>query len=162
MHIRRLAIYLNDHLAGATGGLELAKRIIGQNEGNSYGLVLERIAHEIEEDRDTLLDVMQRLDVSKDAVKVGAGWMAEKIGRLKLNDQLTGYSPLSRLVELEGLMIGVQGKRALWTTLREIVPDPRLSDINFAVLEARAVEQRDRLEDLRRSAAQEALSVPTD
>ena len=38
-----------------------------------------------------------------------AGWVAEKAGRLKLNGSLLTYSPLSRLVELEGLSLGVEG-----------------------------------------------------
>ena len=41
---RLLAIYLNDHWAGATGGLELAKRTAGANEGTEYGPPLERLA----------------------------------------------------------------------------------------------------------------------
>ena len=162
MHVKRLSIYLNDHLAGATGGVELAKRTCGSNEGSEYGPVLDRIAQEIQEDRDTLLDVMERLDISKDQLKVGAGWIAEKLGRFKLNDQLTGYSPLSRLVELEALMLGVTGKTGLWITLRELPPDPRLADIDFSALEQRAVAQRDALEELRRKAALEALAVSED
>ena len=61
---------------------------------------------QIEEDVDSLQEVMDRLDVKPDRVKEAMGWTAEKLGRLKLNGQLLGYSPLSRLVELEGLMLG--------------------------------------------------------
>ena len=37
-------------------------------------------------------------------------WSAEKFGRLKLNGQLSGYSPLSRLEELEILALVAEGK----------------------------------------------------
>ena len=47
--------------------------------------------------------------------KSAGAWTAEKFGRLKPNGQLTGYSPLSRLVELEGLKLGITGKLGLWT-----------------------------------------------
>ena len=57
---------------------------------------------QIEEDVDALRDLMARLGVKPDRVKEAMGWTAEKLGRLKLNGQLLGYSPLSRLVELEG------------------------------------------------------------
>ena len=60
---------------------------------------------------------MDRLGVRKDPLKPAAAWMAEKLGRLKLNGQLSGYSPLSRVVELEGLHIGITGKLELWKAL---------------------------------------------
>ena len=55
------------------------------------------------------------------------GWTGEKLGRLKLNGQLLGYSPLSRLIELEGLMLGIAGKLAMWIALssRSGRPAPR-------------------------------------
>ena len=155
----KLAIYLNDHLAGSTAGRDLARRAARANEGNEYGEFLARLADEIEEDRREVLDLMDRLGIGTDYPKVAAAWTMEKVGRLKLNGQLTGYSPLSRLVELEGLLAGVQGKRALWMALREVASrDARLEETALERLVRRADEQ---LEELRRhhaSAAREALS----
>src|SRR4051812_49743271 len=111
---RLIAIYLNDHLAGATGGLELARRALGANRGSDFEAPLERLATEIAEDRDALVDVMGRLGVARDPLKVWAGWAAEKWGRLKLNGRISGYSPLSRVLELEVLALGVEGKRTMW------------------------------------------------
>jgi hypothetical protein len=140
-----LGIYLNDHLAGATAGLELARRAQGANEGTQLGVFLTQLVTEIDEDREVLQAVMAKLDVSRDSLKVAFGWATEKAGRLKLNGQITGYSPLSRVVELEGLSIGVDGKKGLWRMLREL-EDPRLSEFDFDALAARAQEQRDELE----------------
>jgi hypothetical protein len=95
-----LAIYLNDHLAAATGARELVRRSASSNRDASYGLFLERMAKEIEEDANSLRAIMLRLDIGLDRLKVLAGWGAEKLGRLKLNGRLIGYSPLSRVVEL--------------------------------------------------------------
>ena len=64
---------------------------------------------------------MDRLGVKPDRVKEAMGWTAEKLGRLKLNGQLLGYSPLSRLVELEGLMLGITGKMAMWIALSSVL-----------------------------------------
>ena len=156
---KRLSTYLNDHLAGATGGLELAKRTAGGNEGSEFGPALQTLAKEIEEDRNTLLTVMERLEVSKDQLKVSMGWVAEKVGRLKPNGQLTGYSPLSRQIELEGLLIGITGKRALWTALQQVQPaDSRLSEFDFQALIDRADSQRERVEEQRVKASQLALT----
>jgi hypothetical protein len=155
---KRLSTYLNDHLGGATGGLELAKRTASNNEGTPYGAFLALVVEEIDEDRNVLMDVMERLEITKDPLKMSLGWAMEKLGRLKPNDQLLGYSPLSRLIELEGLVIGVTGKRALWTALNETIPDhPKLADIDFPALIERAERQRSGLEDHRRAAAREAF-----
>jgi hypothetical protein len=143
------AIYLNDHLAGATGGLELAKRSRAQNEGNEYGGFLAELVREIEEDRKTLETLMDRLEVGRDRLK---------LGRLKLNGQLTGYSPLSRLLELELLSLGVEGKLSLWRSLKQAAPsDDRLREFDFEALIRRAQAQRRRLERHRLRAAKEAL-----
>jgi hypothetical protein len=47
--------YLNDHLAGSTLGIDLAKQIRDRAEGRMRAL-METIAAEIEEDRETLID----------------------------------------------------------------------------------------------------------
>jgi hypothetical protein len=155
----RLSIYLNDHLAGSTLGVSLARRVAGSNRGTSYGAVLETIAQEIDEDRAALLDVMERLSVGQDRLKVALAWGAEKAGRLKLNGELLGYSPLSRLEELEALSLGVEGKLGLWRALRHTLgSDPRLEGVDLEELVARAQSQRRRLERQRMSAAAEALA----
>ncbi|HEX2240920.1 MAG TPA: hypothetical protein VHJ82_07265 [Actinomycetota bacterium] len=155
---RYLGIYLNDHLAGAIAGHELAKRAAGNNEGTPTGTFLTRLADEIEADRNTLERIMDQLEIKKDLLKDAAAWLAEKVGRLKLNGKLVGYSDLSRLVELEGLSLGVEGKIALWRSLRQVADRyPTLSDVNLEELQRRAESQREELERFRLEAAQTAL-----
>ena len=109
MDRKLLAIYLNDHLAGSVVGANLAKRIARENEGNDYGTKVAALSREIEEDKRDLERIMEGAGISRDPLKRAAGWGAEKMGRLKLNGQLRGYSPLSRVLELEGLAVGVAG-----------------------------------------------------
>ena len=151
-----LRTYLQDHHAGATAGVELARRAAGSNEGNEYGAELSRIADEIEADREALERVMERLGVKPSTIKDAAGWTAEKLGRLKPNNSLLSYSPLSRVVELEGLLIGVTGKLGLWESLRTAVGEG-LNGTDFPALAERAADQRSRLEALRKRAAAEAF-----
>jgi hypothetical protein len=151
-----LSIYLNDHLAGATLGLDLARRTRSSNEGNAYGEELTEIAAEIEEDRDALIALMEELEVPRDHLKIASAWAAEKIGRLKLNGSLFSYSPLSRLVELEGLYLGVTGKLSLWENLKTATPGG-VKSADLDELIARAKSQRTRLERLRVKAASEAF-----
>ena len=155
----RLATYLNDHRAGASAGVELARRLCRNNHDNEYGPPLERIARDVEEDTEALEEVMSRFDVEPDPVKRAAAWSFEKVGRLKLNGQILGHSPLSRLVELEGMVTGVSGKLGMWIVLNDRYrDDPRLDGIDLGRLVDRAREQRQTLEGLRRQAAGEALT----
>lgn len=145
-----LAIYLNDHLCGATAGVELARRTAGAHRRKPAGRRLAQIATEVDEDRDALLQVMRELDVPVRQYKVYAGWAAEKLGRLKFNGHLTQRSPLSDLLELEGLRLGVEGKRALWRTLRALGEnEARLPVDRLDRLVARAERQIEALEELR-------------
>jgi hypothetical protein len=151
-----LPIYLNDHLAGSTVGFELARRVCRSNSDNTYGPVLRELAAEIGEDRETLIGMMDRVQVRRDRLKVFGAWAAEKAGRLKLNGELLHYSPLSRLEELEMLSLGVEGKLAMWSALRHAV-GPRFADTDLDPLIARANSQRERLEQLRHQASAEAI-----
>src|SRR4051812_22047004 len=153
-----LGTYLNDHLAGSTLGLELAKRARGSNEGSEYGEVLERIAREIEEDRATLQKLMDAFEIKRDRPKVMGAWIAEKLGRLKPNGRLLSYSPLSRLIELEMLALGITGKLSLWEALSEVAAeDARLDLAELKKLSERADRQRAEVWKLRQRAAREAL-----
>jgi cell division protein FtsB len=149
----QLEIYLNDHLAGATGGVELARRLRASNRDDAvFGETLSRVCAEIEADRTVLEQVIEGLGYSRSKVKPAAAWVAEKLGRLKLNGQLRGYSPLSRLIELEGLLIGITGKIGLWQTLAELGTGEEL-DADLEQLTARAAAQRAAIDDLHRIAA---------
>jgi len=149
-----LEIYLQDHYAGSTGGLELAKRTAKANGGTEFGGPLTRIAGEIREDRNALKRVMARLEVKPAPVKAWLAWAAEKAGRVKPNGQLRGYSPLGRMVELEALITGVSGKLSLWRALQQVAPgEPRLDATQLAELQGRAEDQLGRLHDLRDRAA---------
>ena len=153
-----LGVYLNDHLAGASGGVELARRLASNFERSRHGRTLQGLAVDVEQDRNSLLDVMRRLDVSVNRFKVGAGWLAEKLGRLKLNKRLFRRSPLSGLVELEAMYLGVQGKAAGWLVLRRASQAyPNLDPGEFDVLIARARQQEYKLEAIRRDVAERAV-----
>jgi hypothetical protein len=151
-----LGIYLNDHLAGATGGVELVRRAARGCRDSETGGALDALAAEIAEDRATLLDIMAALGVSPRRYKVYAAWAGEKVGRLKFNGRLVGRSPLSTLVELEALRLGVEGKAAGWRTLRTLADhEPRLDQTRLDVLIDRARRQSQTLEELRvRTAAE--------
>jgi hypothetical protein len=89
MQSKLLAIYLNDHLAGATVGVAVAQRVASSNRrSNTYYSAFSGLAEEIREDRASLLGIMRALNVRTDPVKQLLAWSAEKAGRLKLNGHL--------------------------------------------------------------------------
>lgn len=156
---RLLRIYLRDHLAAAVGGTELARRTLANNRGTPFEATLEQLAKDIEEDRQTLVELMDRLGMSPDVLKQSAVWVLEKVTRLKLNGRVLEYSPLSRLIELEALGTGIEAKRALWTALRHVADaDPRVDAAEMGRLERRAAGQRKRVEAIRPEAARLAFA----
>ncbi|HEY2305010.1 MAG TPA: hypothetical protein VGI05_03935 [Streptosporangiaceae bacterium] len=153
-----LGIYLNDHLAGATGGVGLARRVAAARRREEVGDALWHFAVDVAADRAALLEIMAALGVPVRAYKVCAGWIGEKAGRLKLNGRLLSRSPLSSLEELEMMRLGVTGKAAGWRTLQLLADtDPRLDRERLDELIARADSQLGLLEGLRVRAARLAL-----
>ena len=158
-----LPIYLNDHLAAAVGAVQLARRAAGSNRDSPYGAPLARLAEEIDQDRRALQDLLKRLGIRGDPIKILATVGAERLGRFKLNGELLRYSPLSRLEELELLAVGVTGKLALWRALRaNLAADPRVDGVDFDRLVDRATSQRRSIDRLRERAAAEALGGKAD
>jgi hypothetical protein len=152
-----LATYLNDHLAGSTTGRELAKRTLSNNRDTQFEPTLEWLLGQLVEDRQALLGIMRAVGAPEDHLKKIAAFAIERLGRLKPNNSLLSYSPLSRLVEFEGLLIGVTGKLAGWRALQQL-DDPRLADAGLERLVQRATEQRDRIEEQREHVARLAFA----
>ena len=105
-------------------------------------------------DREALLEIMHRLGIPVSRVKTAAGWIGEKAGRAKLNGRMFRRSPLSDVVELEAMYLGVRGKLAGWEVLRTLAEDDgRLDLAGLDYLIDRAREQADLLDGLRARAA---------
>ena len=136
----------------------MARRVARAEREWSGGPALNAIAEEIEEDRASLIELMGVLGVPVRRYKTAAAWAAEKVSRLKLNGRLLRRSPLSRVLELEMLRLGVTGKAAGWRTLRaKAEQDTRLDPGRLDELLNRARRQSQQLERLRVRAAAEAF-----
>ena len=147
MNSRLLSIYLQDHHAASAGGVALARRALGRSNP---------LAKQIARDRDALERVMRQLAVTPSALKVGAVRIAELVGRLKLNGRIYDRSPLSTVVELETLVVGVRGKEALWSALQRA--GISLEDVDLDALVESARAQGAQLEALRLSAVTRAFA----
>lgn len=158
MNRELIATYLNDHLAAATAGVELARRAAGNHEGER-GAQLSALADEIAEDREALRGIMKRLEVPESTLKKAAGWLGEKAGRLKPNDHLLTRSPLSDVIEIELLRTGTAARICGFQVLRAVaVEDQRLSREELEHLIERADRQAEQLYAIHIQLAQENLA----
>lgn len=153
-----LGIYMNDQLAAGVAWREVARRSAGSNAGTPLGGALEGVASEIAEDVETFEQIMERLGIGRSRVKTSLAIVAERVGRFKLNGSLFSYSPLSRFVELDFLAAGIEGKKILWSNLRDLAGlATRLPDVDFDRLIERAQRQRAELEPFRAQAGRDAF-----
>ena len=162
-----LRIYMNDQLALGILWREMARRAARENRGSDAGAALADVATQIAEDVRTFEDLMSRLGLRRNPIKAALAIAAERAGRLKLNGALRAYTPLSRFAELEFLVMGIEGKKQLWTTLGDLaLLSARLPDVDFSRLVERAEAQRAALEPFREAAGRQAfapgVSVPTE
>lgn len=152
-----LGIYLNDHLAGSVGAIELVERAVRENEGDAFGGRLAAVLKEIREDQAVLQGLIERLGAGENLLKKAGAWLGEKAGRVKLGrtDERGG---LSRMEMLETLAMGIHGKLALWRALRAVAArHEALRGLDLDLLERRAREQHDEVETMRLEAAKAAL-----
>src|SRR5688500_20179045 len=93
-----LGIYCNDHLAAATGGIELVSRMLGQHRGTAHEPRLTQLLDELREERGVLASSMAALGLPIRQYKQVASWLGEKLSRAKRNGYLLSRSPLSGVV----------------------------------------------------------------
>ena len=165
-----LGQYLNDHLAGAVAGCDLAEQIEAGQAGTPLGESMSELVADIKADRITLETLMEQLGVDKSRLKQTGGWVAEKLTRVRFSDTVTGSDALSRLMQLEMLCIGVEGKRALWRALQAVAGSEggalgagsqQSGILDLDGLVNRAQDQIDRLERHRLTAAINAFGAGT-
>jgi hypothetical protein len=151
-----LQIYLEDHLAGAAGAVQLLEALRDQHAPEPVGRFAADILAEVEADRETLRALATRIGGGSHPVKEAAAWLAEKASRLKLSREIAGE--LGAFEALEALALGIHGKRALWCALAVAAPfDARLRSVDLNGLIARAESQHARVEEYRLALAPAAL-----
>jgi hypothetical protein len=155
--MKDLDSYLNDHLAGSISALELIDHWADAHKGEPLGSFFEETGREIKADQDALRDVMRILGVEESKVRQAGAWAAEKVGRARL--VIAGDEPgsLGLVLTLEGLIMGVTGKKLMWRAL-DAVKLPRLNSYNFAELQRRAEQQIERIETERIRTVSEAFA----
>jgi len=159
--MKELDSYLNDHLAGSVGALELVGHWAHLYKGKPLGAFFTDIEAQIRADQDTLRDLMRSLGIKESNVHRAGAWAAEKVGRARF--MIAGDEPagLGLVLTLEGLIMGIAGKKLLWSALAA-ANLPKLEAFDFKELQRRAEQQIERTEAERIQAARRALKSLTD
>jgi hypothetical protein len=153
--VTRLHTYLNDHLAGSVAAIELLDDLIEHHPEDRFGKFFSDLRDDIHADQGKLRDLIAKVGGKESALRKAAGWMSEKFGRAKIGD---ADDSAELLQALEGLALGITGKRLLWRSLAAIASNfPALQGTDFSELEKRAHAQFERVESLRLETAREAF-----
>ena len=154
-----LRIYLQDHHATSSAGVQRIRRLAAAEADGPDGPVLARIADEIAAERESQERVMRALGVDPSRAKEALAKVAERAGLLKLNGKVIGRSPLTSLVELEAMTIAVRGKLAGWTSLRAALHSDHVGGIDLGQLIAQSEEHVATFGELHRRRAAEVLTL---
>lgn len=150
-----IAIYLHDHLAGATCAIDLVERIHKDYAEQDVGRFASSLKLEIAADKEILHKLASQFGPTSDLVKDSVAWLAEKASRLKLAHDETG---LGLFEALEFLALGIHGKASLWLSLSEVAGRyPGFQGTDFAALKTRAEEQHQAVEKYRLDAARKTF-----
>ena len=149
-----LVTYLRDHLSGSDAALQVVRRLAATQGGGRDGSLFWQLADEFKQERATVQAVLERLGASAVSPKRAASYVSGAV-----LSTVAGGSPgdLSLLRSLEGLAVGIQGKRCLWRSLQALGARVSIDHVDFGELEARAVRQWEFIEERRRAAAATAF-----
>jgi hypothetical protein len=152
-----LEVYLTDHLAGATAGVNLSQMAAEEHRADDHGPFFGEIASEIKADFETLERLIDELGVGKSATKTAAAEIGSKVMAPKFvggdDDELNAF------ITLETLSMGVEGKVCMWKALKTVADAyPTLGSYDLDDLIARGESQRERIESARLEIAPQALA----
>lgn len=146
--------YLNDHLAGSSAALPLIQELAESHGAPGARTFFLHLKEQVESDRLLLGDLLERIGRNPGALLRMAGGVAARMVGIKLMWERIEPGELGLFEGLELLALGVEGKRLLWVTLREISAwFPEWNGIDFRELELQATRQRDNIEVWRIRAA---------
>jgi hypothetical protein len=100
---------------------------------------------------------MRVLGVEESKVRQAGAWAAEKVGRARLMIAGDEQGSLGLVLTLEGLIMGVTGKKLMWRALAAAKLS-RLKSYNFEEPRRRAEQQIERLEAERIGAVSQAFA----
>lgn len=158
-----LRIYLTDQRAAQAAMVRVANRFARSNRSTPWGEELNDLALDVADDAEVLESVATACGVDGGTAKRVLALAGERVGRLKLNGHWVTYSPLSRILETEGLIAALTLKREMWLLLGRLQEwHPPLDGFDFTALAGRAAAQIERLGPVHEWAADQLAGRPGD
>ncbi len=142
----RFRIYLNDHRGLLAAEQGLASRSLSSNEGTDLGHLLQAVVDQNAADQVVVDQLLERSEGSQNPLKRMLAIIGERAGRMKMNGQLTGYSPLSRVIEVEALLASTAIRREMWNAVAAMGIDDDVT-ADAALRSENAEHQHARLRD---------------
>lgn len=152
--------YLQDHLTGSRGALELLEYLGEHAEDAAFRLDAPALTGEFQDERQVLEGLVSELGgEGLPLLKEVGAWMGEKLSRLKLGGLGGAVQGLPLFEAVEALVLGIRGKIALWDALETVAEEndafPRRA---FAALREQGLAQFARMETHRLRLARQVLA----
>ena len=145
--MKELTDYLNDHLAGSVGALELLDRLVETYEGKPLERFFRDLRDEVRDDQEHLKDLIAKLGAAESPIRKAGAWFMEKLSRPTIDLGEGSAVEIGLFLALEALVLGITGKRSLWRALQAASRTvPELARVDYSGLEKRAIEQCERVE----------------
>src|SRR4051812_49671192 len=74
-----LGVYVNDHLAAATGGIELVSRMVSRHRQSEYEPKLEQLLDELRDERAGVRRSLEALGLPVRQYKQAGAWIGRKL-----------------------------------------------------------------------------------
>ena len=149
-----LVTYLRDHLSGSDAALQVVGRLAATQAIGRDGSLFWQLVDEFKDERATVRALLARLGASPKSAKRAVSYASGAV-----LSTVAGGTPgdLSLLRSLEGLAVGIQGKRCLWRSLQALGERASLEHVDYGELESRAIRQWEFVDERRRAAAAAAF-----
>lgn len=144
---RQLQTYLNDHLGGSSAALVIIGSLLNHARDPEEKYFLADFQNQVEKDREVLKRLLESLEAEPSYFRRALGAIGARLSCVKFATGGMDPGGLGRLEAWEILSLGVEGKRLLWSVLREIsVDDPGGLEFDSAKLEREAEKQKEAIE----------------
>ncbi len=154
---KRLATYLNNHLAASVTVLDLLASLEDDQGDTDIAHFAAALRAEIEEEQRLLKTIMDQLEITHNRPRQAIGRLAEKLAQVKLSWDDAQEGSLHLLESLEVVLTGLEGKRGLWSALAAAAI-PGLPAAEYERLVKRSQDQQQRVEAVRLAAAKQAFA----
>jgi hypothetical protein len=152
-----LATYLREHLSGADAAIRVVERLRRTHAGTAEGRLFGALFVDLQRDRDLVQAMLGEVGgstLSTKRIVTGAAGVFIALAASSERGDLAFFRTL------EGLAIGVQGKRLLWRAMQELeAPFTQVSRSRLRELETLAVRQWEAIDERRRALARSTFAV---